>query len=185
MGGAKPTLALNGRMLISYPLAALSGALGTVAVVAKRDSKLPALPGVEVWTEPDEPRHPLTGIVHALRVAEGRPVMVCAVDLPLAGADLVRSLAFAERGAAPAVVACGDHRLQPTLACYAAAALDPLSAALKQPGRPLTEVVRALEPKLVEVPDRDQLLNINTPADLARAEAILDRRGRRQPNVKS
>src|SRR6202035_425126 len=92
LGGSKATVRLNGQPLIAYPLRAVQEALGAAVVVAKADSELPALPGVEVWTEPPEPRHPLTGIVHALGLAEGRSVLVCAGDLPLVPAELIRQL---------------------------------------------------------------------------------------------
>ena len=73
MGGAKPGTPLAGRPLIAYPLTALRAVLAPVAVVAKSDSVLPVLgAGVELWREPDEPRHPLAGILEALRRADGR-----------------------------------------------------------------------------------------------------------------
>ena len=68
--GSKPAALLGGRPLASYPAAALEAVCERVAVVCKRDTELPELPGVERWDEPDEPRHPLTGIVHALVTAE-------------------------------------------------------------------------------------------------------------------
>ena len=176
LGGSKARVRLEGRPLISYPLDALWRALGTVAVVAKRDSELPPLPGVTLWIEPDEPRHPLTGIVHALRQAAGRSVLVCATDLPLVGEQLIRRLAGADPEAAPAVVACVDGRPQPALARYDAAALEPLAAALDQPARPLTEVVLGIGPNLVEVADAEELFNVNTPEDLLHVRASLQRR---------
>jgi len=63
-------------------LEALRAALGEVVVVAKRSTPLPEL-DVPVWIEPDEPRHPRAGIVHALERARGRSVLACAADLPL------------------------------------------------------------------------------------------------------
>jgi molybdopterin-guanine dinucleotide biosynthesis protein A len=176
LGGGKAKVRLEGRPLIAYPLDALWRALGSVAVVAKRDSELPSLPGVSIWIEPDEPRHPLTGIVHALRQAEGRSVLVCATDLPLVSEQLIRRLAEADPGGAPAVVACADGRPQPALARYDAAALEPLAAALAQPARPLTEVVLGTGATLVEVADAEELFNVNSPEDLLHARASLQRR---------
>ena len=46
--------------------------------------------GVTVWIEPEHPRHPLVGIVQALALADGRPVLVCGADLPFVSAELVR-----------------------------------------------------------------------------------------------
>jgi molybdopterin-guanine dinucleotide biosynthesis protein A len=185
LGGSKAAVKLAGRPLISYPLDALGRALGAVAVVAKLDSELPALPGVTVWIEPPEPRHPLTGIVHALRCANGRPVVVCATDLPLVSAALIRSLAEADAGAAPAVLAWADGRIQPTLGRYGSEALGPLARALERPDQALTEMVEALRPKLLEVSDAEELFNVNTPEDLLHARAGLERRRPTQPNVKS
>ena len=86
-----------------------------VAVVCKRDTQLPDLPGTERWDEPDEPRHPLTGIVHALATAGG-PVLVCAADMPFVTADACRTLVQAA-ATGPAVVATAGGVLQPTSAC--------------------------------------------------------------------
>src|ERR687887_2708546 len=81
LGGRKATLPVGGRPLLEHPLTALREVCAEVCVVAKRDTILPPLGrSVRLWVEPDEPRHPLTGIVHALRVARGRPVLVCAAD---------------------------------------------------------------------------------------------------------
>jgi molybdopterin-guanine dinucleotide biosynthesis protein A len=111
LGGAKATVALLGQPLISYPLRALRQAVGAVVVVAKMDSELPPLPGVEVWIEPDLPQHPLTGLVHALSLAGGSRIMVCACDLPLVTPALIQEIASADPGGAPAVIARSEGRL--------------------------------------------------------------------------
>jgi molybdopterin-guanine dinucleotide biosynthesis protein A len=182
IGGSKALVRLERRPLISYPLEALWRALGNVAVVAKIDTELPSLPGVEVWVEPGEPRHPLTGIVHALSLADGDPVMVCAADMPLVSPDLVGSIATADPGDASAVVATVNGSLQPLLACYQPAALEPLSAAIRGED-PLRETVAALRPVHHEVEDRDALFNVNTPSDLLQAASMLD--GRRARAVRA
>ena len=114
LGGSKAAALLAGRPLLSYPLAALRAAVGEVAVVAKADTELPAVGyGVLIWREPDEPRHPLAGIVEALRRAEGRPVVVLACDLPFVTAELVRELVARRRGRRPG----GRRRHRTTAAC--------------------------------------------------------------------
>jgi molybdopterin-guanine dinucleotide biosynthesis protein A len=172
LGGAKPGVPLAGRPLLSYPLAALRGALAEVAVVAKEDTALPAVGyGVLIWREPAEPRHPLTGIVEALRRAEGRPVVVLACDLPFVTADLVRTLAAADAGGAPAVVATTPERgLQPLCARYEPAALE-LLAGFDPSGRTIAQI-QALNPATLSVAEV-QLRNVNSPEDLAAAEAAL------------
>jgi molybdenum cofactor guanylyltransferase len=176
IGGDKAIVALDRRPLISYPLEAVWRALGNVAIVAKLDTELPSLPGVAVWIEPSEPRHPLTGILHALSLAEGRAVLVCAADMPLVTPTLVAAVAGADPGAAPAVVASARGELQPLLACFQPAALPRLAEAAHDPGIRLRDAVAGLEPRRYEVEDPDGLFNVNTPDDLLQAAAMLDRR---------
>jgi molybdopterin-guanine dinucleotide biosynthesis protein A len=166
--GSKAAVGVGGQPLIAYPAAALGAVCERVAVVCKRDTDLPDLPGVGRWDEPDEPRHPLTGIVHALEMAGG-PVLVCAADMPFVTADACRTLLQAA-GTSPAVVATADGVLQPTFGLYAPAALDALRGA--PAGAPLTRTVEALDPARVALPAA-LVRSINTPADLAEAEELL------------
>jgi molybdopterin-guanine dinucleotide biosynthesis protein A len=180
---------LHRRALISYPLEAVWRALGDVTIVAKMDTELPSLPGVAVWIEPQEPRHPLTGMVHALAMSEGRPVLVCAADMPLVTPELIAAIAHADPAGAPAVVASTGGEPQPLLGCYQHESLAPLTAANAGEAVALRDAVAALGPALYEVVDHDELFNVNGPTDVLQAAAMLDQRaarGRRAyPNVKS
>jgi molybdopterin-guanine dinucleotide biosynthesis protein A len=170
MGGAKALADLGGRPLLHRPLAALGAVTGEVAVVAKRDTELPPLPArVAMWPEPDEPRHPMTGIVHALRRAGGRAVLAVALDLPLVDAGVLRRIAGAPAGGAPAVVPRADGRLQPLCARYEPSALAALEGF--DPTARVTDLVLALGPVVLDVADARAFLNVNTAEDLARAAA--------------
>jgi molybdopterin-guanine dinucleotide biosynthesis protein A len=105
IGGSKALVELGGRPLISYPLEAMRAALGEVVVIAKPDTKLPSLPGVPVRLEAETARHPIVGILEALANAAGRPVLVCAADLPFVTADVIRRIASADPSGSPAVIA--------------------------------------------------------------------------------
>jgi molybdenum cofactor guanylyltransferase len=165
---SKPAAVVAGRPLVSYPAAALAEVCSRVAVVCKRDTSLPDLEGVERWDEPEEPRHPLTGIVHALETAAG-PVLICAADMPYVTADACRSLLQAGP-AADAVIATADGVLQPTFGLYAASALEALRAAPAD--APLTATVEALDPVRVALPAA-LVRSVNTPEELAEAEQLL------------
>jgi molybdopterin-guanine dinucleotide biosynthesis protein A len=160
---------LAGRPLAAYPAAALAEVCERVAVVCKADTELPPLPGVERWDEPDEPRHPLTGIVHALETA-GAPVLICAADMPFVTADACRSLLQVAGQGGDAVVATADGVLQPAFALYAASVLDALRAA--PANAPLTATVEALDPVRVALPAA-LVRSVNTPEELAEAEQLL------------
>jgi molybdenum cofactor guanylyltransferase len=169
LGGDKARVELAGRPLVAWPLAALAAVLDDVAVVVKESTPLPELPGVEVWTEPDEPRHPRAGIVTALERAGGRPVVVCAGDMPFVTPELVRRLADE---AGTAVFRAGG-RLQPLLARYEP---DTLPALLRAaPDAALARVVAGLRPRVLETPDERPFFNVNTPEDLAAAAQFLSR----------
>jgi molybdopterin-guanine dinucleotide biosynthesis protein A len=167
-GASKPAALLAGRPLIAYPVEALSAVCSRVAVVCKRTTSLPALVGVERWEEPDEPRHPVAGIVHALTCA-GVPVLVCAADMPFVTADACRTLLEA-RAKGLAVLAASDGVLQPVFGVYAPQALDALRAA--PPNARLTDTVEELRPARVAFPAR-LVRSVNTPEELAEAERLL------------
>jgi molybdopterin-guanine dinucleotide biosynthesis protein A len=177
LGGDKATSSLGGRPLLSYALQSLLEATREVAVVAKPSTVLPPLGGVSLWEEPEEPAHPLVGIVEALRRADGRPILVCAGDMPFVPPALLTALAVAASGSAPAVVACTlGGALQPLLGRYDPGALPALSAAASEAVAPVREVVAALRPLRVPVEDSHALFNVNTPEDLQEAERLLAQR---------
>jgi molybdopterin-guanine dinucleotide biosynthesis protein A len=174
MGRPKAMLELNGRSLISYPLEALREAGFEPIVVAKPDTPLPELDaelGVRVVREPEQPRHPLLGIVTALREANG-PVLVCGCDMPFLTAEL---LAFIGSLGDPLVVPEAEGRLHPLLGRYSPELLPALEEGLEAEN-PLSAVASALGPRLIgeeelqRFGDPERLLfNVNSPADLERA----------------
>ena len=167
MGGEKAARELAGRPLVAYPAAALLSVCDRVALVAKRDTDLPALEGVERWNEPDSPRHPLAGIVHALTTA-GEEVLVCAADMPFVIRGALRELLAEDRPPATIVYAAG--RMQPLLGIYHPEALPAFRAAPAD--APLTRTVESLGPWLVELP-AEVVRSVDTPEELAAAEREL------------
>lgn len=188
LGGDKAAVELGGRLLVSYPLAAIAAA-GLGAVVVTKPGAVPSSSrgsfvlnsrtkeprdSVPVLEEPLEPRHPLCGIVTALR--EGRPVVAVACDLPFVAPGLIELLAEAPE---PLVVPTLDGRPQPLLARYEPSLLPQLEEALGRE-EPLTRTVEALGPRLL---DEDELarfgdprrlfFNVNDRGDLRQAEALL------------
>ena len=161
MGTAKATVLLGGRPLIAWPLAAAAAAGLEAVVVAKPGSALPPLE-VPVWDEPEAPSHPLTGLVAALERAAG-PVVVLACDMPFVSPGLIARLAAAKGVAAPAGEAFPAR--------YEPSALPVLRAGLAREA-----AVRAVLAELGAAPveaDAKELVGINDPEALARAEAAL------------
>jgi molybdopterin-guanine dinucleotide biosynthesis protein A len=147
IGGAKPSVALGSRPLVGYPLEAAADAGLEAIVVAKRSTVLPRL-DVEVVYEPEEPRHPLCGILAALRFAGGRSqapaVVTLACDMPFLTGSLLAWLA----GRDGAVMAQLDGRAQPLLARCPVEGLAALARALTE-GRSLRSALAVLAPSIV------------------------------------
>jgi len=161
-GVSKATLELDGRPLAVHVGEVLAQVCDPVAIVCKPDTELPQIADLERWDEPAEPRHPLTGIVHALERSDG-PVLVCAVDMPWVTPDACRSLLDAAPGG-PAAVAVGDGEMCPVFGVYAPEALDTLRAAPAD--APLRATVDALGPARVALPPA-LLRSVNTRGDLS------------------
>jgi molybdopterin-guanine dinucleotide biosynthesis protein A len=172
LGGDKAVVEIEGRPLLLYPLESLHEVCEQVAVVAKSETILPPLDGLaDLWIEPDEPRHPLTGVEHALRLAGGRAILVVAVDLPLVDAGTLRLIAGTAPGAAVVVAPRVHGRLQPLCALYTPLALEGLAGF--DPSAPVTAVVEALGVREIEPPDASAFLNVNRPEDVLQAAVLL------------
>jgi molybdopterin-guanine dinucleotide biosynthesis protein A len=177
LGGDKAIVELEGRALVRYPLEALHEVCDEVAVVAKRDTILPSLAGMaNLWIEPDEPRHPLVGVAHALRLAMGRPVLVVAVDLPLIDAATLRAVLSADRTGVAAVVPRAHGRLQPLCALYCPSALAGLGD-FDVTERAI-DVVTALGIRELDGLDPMAFFNVNRPEDVLQASVHVKGGGR-------
>lgn len=159
MGEPKALAELDGAPLIARPLAAAAAAGLEAVVVAKADTPLPDL-DVPVWHEPDEPVHPLLGIVTALERAE-RPVVAVGCDMPWLPAQLLSRLA-----AGPEAAVRLNGRLEPFPARYEPATLPALRAALAAEA-PLRATLAALEPAAIDISHARLIASINTPEELA------------------
>jgi molybdopterin-guanine dinucleotide biosynthesis protein A len=166
MGRPKPSLELGGKPLITYPLSAARAAGLEPWIVAKRKSELPPT-GCRLLFEPDEPHHPLLGVVTALRAAQPAPILAVAADMPFVTGELLSKLAACESAATVEA----EGRVQPLLARYDGAALEPLERALAA-GASATAALAELEPEAIAA-EFPLCFNVNSPADLERAEQLL------------
>ena len=189
LGGEKARAELGERPLLAHVLdAALATGL-PVLLLAKRDTPLPEFTGAEVLFEPDEPHHPLTGILAALRTlpAEDPDAALLALgcDMPFLPAELLSALAAREGAAA---LGAPGGLLQPLPARIPRSALAPLERSLAERG-PLRAAIAGLQPSLIgpaelaAYGDPERLLfNVNDPAELDAARRLLSSRaGRSAP----
>lgn len=163
MGAPKPLAELCGKPLIERPLKAARDAGLEAVVVAKAGTPLPD--GLTVWLEPDEPFHPLLGIVTALEHV-GDAVVAVACDQPFVPPELLARLA----GGPEAAVRVGG-RIEPFPARYEHAWLPELRAALEAEAA-MRATLEAFAPAAVEF-DAAALRSVDTPQALAAAEREL------------
>jgi molybdopterin-guanine dinucleotide biosynthesis protein A len=177
-GVAKAAVELAGVPLLVRAVAILRPLCDDVVVVAPSALELPCERALRV-DDPELAAGPLAGLVAGLSSRAFQAALVLGVDLPLVSAALLAELR-GRLGDALAVVPVPGGRAQPLAACYAPGALAPLAAALARGERALVPAVLNLSPLLVEDQVLEKLaggvaafLNVNTPADFARAERAL------------
>ncbi|WP_265502086.1 molybdenum cofactor guanylyltransferase MobA [Paracoccus beibuensis] len=182
-GGDKPLLMLAGRPILAHVLDRLAPQVDGLALNANGDPDRFAGFGLPV--RPDSrPGHPgpLAGILAALDWAQERgaaSVVTVAGDTPFLPMDLVSGLLGARGPLGLAVAASMDaaHGLRdhPTCGLWPVALRDELAATLDRDERRVRAFARRHQPGTARwdnVPI-DPFTNINTPADLALAEAHL------------
>ena len=160
LGEPKALADVGGAPLIARPLAAAAAAGLEAVVVAKRATPLPD--GLTVWHEPDEPVHPLLGVVTALERAGG-PVIALPCDMPFVPPALLARLA-----AGPEAAVRVHGEVQPFPARYEPAALPALRDAVERGAAARAMVAGAA----VDV-EADVLRSVNTPEELAAAREEL------------
>jgi molybdopterin-guanine dinucleotide biosynthesis protein A len=163
MGGGKPLAPFGGEPLIARPIAAARAAGLEPVVFAKRGF---TLPGVRVEFEPDEPTHPLCGLVTALQHG---PVVALACDQPWLTGELLAALAAAPGLSLPVV----DGQIEPFPGRYEP---DPaLHEALAREA-PLRATLAALRPAPFDLEPfggAHVVASVNTPEELSAAERAL------------
>lgn len=181
-GSPKGRVRLGGRPLVGRAVEALRPWCERVVVVSARPVHDA---GCAVVADRVEGAGPLGGLHAALLAARDdglEGVVALACDLPLVPAAVVGRVAgaLADR---PAVAPARDGGgVEALCSAWSVAAIPAVEAALHGPDRSLQSLFRsvggtALAPAELGCPDADAFLNVNTPADARRAEALLARSG--------
>lgn len=177
-GGDKALVALAGRTLLDHVIARLGPQVVGLLLNVNGDParfaawNLPTAPD----PVPDHPG-PLAGVLAGMEhfAARGVPwVVSVAADTPFIPADLVARL-HAARGGRPIAVACSGGRTQPTIALYATSLAADLRQALLGGERKIDRWTARHGEGYATWPEGppDPFFNVNTPADLKTAEAII------------
>ncbi len=177
MGGAdKALLPLGGRSLITWVLDRLEPQVERIVISANGDPCRFSAFGCAVLPDAN-PRGPLSGVLAALRHVEplGATHLVSTpVDTPFLPRDLVPQLLLATEGSAGGLAVAsttdGDH---PATALWPVSLAPALAAFLASGEAKVTRFTEAHQATRAIFPDARAFLNLNTPEDLAKAEALL------------
>ena len=170
IGGGKARVLLAGRPLWRHVADRLRPQVGAMAVNGPG-----GFDGLPVIADARAGQGPLAGILAAMDWAAERGaarVLCVPVDTPFLPRDLALRLGPAP---GPVAMARSADGVQGAVALWDAGLADALRAALAQGTRKVTDFARAAGLVAVEFPDAlpPPFFNVNTPEDLARAEAWL------------
>lgn len=179
MGADKIAVAVCGVPLLRRALALLEPLADDVVVVTRDRSEAAA--GLRYVADELPCRGPMAGLMTGLRAMRGPRGLVIPVDMPLLPPGLLRYLVDSSAGST-ITVPRWRAGVEPLVGVYAAACAEALAEALENGRDSLVEFVTAAETqtRFLEEPELRQFgepaeffLNVNTPEDLRRAEALL------------
>jgi molybdopterin-guanine dinucleotide biosynthesis protein A len=190
MGRPKATLSLGGLPLLEHVVRAVRALVSEIVVVAAADQEiaLDVDAGVPLRVVHDRVRGagPLPAVALGLEVVDAEAAFALACDAPFVRPDVLRYLAGRLEPEDTGAVPEWEGRLQPLVALYRPALAIEL-ANLSARGEARLQAVADL-PGVVVVADHelrgldpagDSFRALNTPADLAAAEALLAARSER------
>lgn len=179
-GGDKALRVLGGRALLEHVLDRVRPQVGAVALSANGDPARFAPWGLPVLADPLPGNlGPLAGVLAGMRWAAAlgaADVLSVPADTPFLPADLMARLAAARRAAGvPIACAASLGRTHPVVALWSAALADALAAALRDGMRAVDRWAGAQGVTVAsfEAAGGDPFFNVNSPGDLAEAEALL------------
>ncbi len=178
MGRDKALVPLGGRPLIEHVLRQVEQLGDEVLITTNRPQDLAYL-GVRLVSDEEPGAGALQGLATALAHARGERVLVVGCDMPFLQRPLLEHL-IALSGPHQVVVPRRAGEYEPLLAVYARDTLPAIRRALRAGQRrvisffPHVRVRAVMDDELAALdPTGLSFFNVNTPADLREAEAIL------------
>ncbi|MCC7283172.1 MAG: molybdenum cofactor guanylyltransferase MobA [Acetobacteraceae bacterium] len=179
-GGDKPLVEVAGRTLLDHVIARLGPQVAGLVLNINGDPARFAAFHLAVAPDPIAGHPgPLAGVLAGMEHFAARGIgwiVTVAADTPFIPTDLVRRL-HAARGQHPVAVACSGGRTQPTVALYATRLAGDLRASLLAGERKIDRWTARHGEGRAAWQDQplDPFFNVNTPEDVALAEALAAR----------
>ena len=175
MGRRKALAPLAGQPLVTHVAAVLRSSAARLAVVGDTGAAI-EVGAVDLMDPPGLPAGPLAGVCAALEWAASEGAMFVAVapcDTPLLTSDVMQRLGAVVLSGAKIACAETADGLQPLVSIWRSDLATRLRAEMSGGHPSVRHVLAACGFEQVTFGDADAFLNVNTPEDLQRAEAIL------------
>jgi molybdopterin-guanine dinucleotide biosynthesis protein A len=175
-GGDKALIEIAGRRSIDRLLEVFAPQVGRLALSANGDpARFASLALPVIADRPGDPEGPLAGVIAGLAWAAALPgvthLATVPGDAPCPPADLVARLAAAAGDGT--AVANGPHGVEPLNALWPTAALEKLEALAREGLHSPKRALEALEAASVRFDGPLDFLDLDEPADIARAERLM------------
>jgi molybdopterin-guanine dinucleotide biosynthesis protein A len=185
LGQEKSWVELGGNNLLQRAVFHLEFFNSEIIIVKAPEGKLPPVSSVvslKIVQDSVGGKGPLAGLLAGLVNSQYKNNLLVACDMPFLNKDLLRYLASLTDGSYDAVVPRMGHYLEPLQAVYSKNCIPEIEELLAQDKLNVDGLfnrmrTRFVEPAEIERFDPTHLgfMNINTPADLEKAEASLER----------
>jgi molybdopterin-guanine dinucleotide biosynthesis protein A len=165
MGVDKASIEWGGTTLVDRAVAVLAETCGEVMVAG--GSVAPA--GVTLVPDTTPGAGPAAGLDGAYGLANGRPLFVLAVDMPLVDSAVVMTLTADPIGEDAVRIPVAGNRDQPLCGLYGGSVDSVVTAVLDSGDRSMAQILKRVA-TVERVPiDPEKFLNVNTPDDLDEA----------------
>lgn len=175
MGGRKALVLLDGRPLVAHIADALRSTARTLAMVGDTEAA-DVIGAVALIDPPGFPAGPLSGVCAGLEWAvkeESDLLMVAPCDTPLLTPAVVEELRSAMTSGASVSCVQTEDGLQPLISLWRAELAPWLKGEMAGGHPAVRDVLARAGLARVAISDPSICLNVNTPEDLERAEAVL------------
>ncbi len=180
LGRNKALEEISGRCLIERVIERLSLLGNDIIVVTSSSGQLPDL-GVKMVTDSYPGKGNLVGIYSGLKEVSSQHALVVGCDMPLLNVALLRHLTELSTGFDVVIPRVGDE-LEPLHAVYSKNCLAPIETTLGEGKFRISDFFPAVRVRYVESVEIDSFdprhlsfFNINSEADLERAQALIMR----------
>ena len=168
MGVPKATLKWNGGTFLEHAVALLRPFCEDIIIAVQQGQPLPAMANCKIVVDEQPGLGPLGGLVASLAASKDDWHLTLACDLPLVRSEVLHLLCENAQGV-DAVVPLVGGRLQPLVAAYARACLEPGREALQTGARALRALLDRVRVKVLEEdelrkvdPELVSFTNVNT-----------------------